>query len=222
MERPERIPAHEPIRQGRRRPVPPEQKTASRRRPAGGRSIVMLGPDGTVTWMLPPVGERPGGWERAGHHFSDMFEDEDRETGLPALLLKAAVAFGRSGTEGWQTRSDGSRCWSEVKVICVQNGEGRTEGFVVLVADKLAAPPPAPATADDLADLSDGVASGLAELLFNRVFAVGLTLRRVAGSVAPQVVADRVEAALEEIDAVISDVHGFAFTVPHRRVIVSQ
>lgn len=59
--------------------------------------------------------------------------------------------------------------------------------------------------------------SELAELLYNRMFAVDLTLRRVAGSAAPQTVADRVEAAIEEIEAAISDVRRAASAVPAGR-----
>lgn len=165
--------------------------------------MAVLAPDGTVTRTMP-AGSEDGETAVTGRHFSVMFAAEDRDAGLPDLLLEAALAFGISGTEGWRTGTDGSRVWWEVKVRSVHDSPNPDVGFVALLAARpegagLAAP-------------ADPV---LVDLLFNRVFAVGLTLRRVAGSTAPQVVADRVEAAIEEIDAAISDlVVGCALPVP--------
>lgn len=162
----------------------------------------MLAPDGTVTRTLP-AGVPDGEAAVTGRHFSVMFGADDREAGLPDLLLKAAVAFGRSGTEGWRTGTDGSRVWWDVKLRSMPSSRNPNLGFVVFLAAR-----------SEGAGVPDPADSVLVDLLFNRVFAVGMTLRRVAGSSAPQVVADRVAAAIEEIDAAISDLRGCALPVP--------
>ena len=167
--------------------------------------MAVLAPDGTVTRMLPGSAHELGARDATGRHFSVLFERDDRDAGLPDLLLRAAVAFGRSGAKGWRTRTDGSRYWWEVEVRSAGSGRGPTAGFVVLVADRLAGPSRPPRSG-----VAGTAGSGLADLLFNRLFAVGVTLRRVAVAAVPHVMVDRVEAAIEEIDAVISDVlaHG--------------
>src|SRR3954467_3109806 len=74
-------------------------------------AVYMLDPDGYVaTWN--PGARRFKGYEAEeiiGRHFSTFFTEEDRDAGIPARALKAAVEQGRFEAEGWRVRKDGTR-----------------------------------------------------------------------------------------------------------------
>src|SRR5262249_6380119 len=77
-------------------------------------AIYMLDPSGVVTnWNAG--GQRVTGYaadEVVGQHVSRFYTREDRAAGLPARFLDMAAREGRSETEGWRIRKDGSRFWA--------------------------------------------------------------------------------------------------------------
>ena len=77
-------------------------------------AIYMLDANGVVSsWNTGA--RRLKGYEAAeieGRHFSQFFTPEDRAAGVPARILATAAAEGRSESEGWRLRKDGSRFWA--------------------------------------------------------------------------------------------------------------
>jgi PAS domain S-box-containing protein len=77
----------------------------------------MLDPTGIVT-SLNSGAQRFKGYQAAeivGSHFS-RYSEEDRRAGLPSRALEIAAREGKSETEGWRVRKDGSRFWAHVVI----------------------------------------------------------------------------------------------------------
>jgi PAS domain S-box-containing protein len=73
--------------------------------------------------------------EAAGQHISILYPAEDT---LPARLreeLRRAAAEGHIGTEGWQTRKDGSRFWANAMTMALKDDTGEMRGFARAVRD---------------------------------------------------------------------------------------
>src|SRR5262249_17382812 len=94
-------------------------------------AIYMLDPDGAVvSWNAGA--QRIQGYEAReiiGQHFSRFFTSEDRAEGLPARILQKARRAGRSETEAWRLRKDGSRYLATSLVQPVRDEGGRMLGF---------------------------------------------------------------------------------------------
>ena len=101
-------------------------------------AIFMLNAEGLVlTWNKGA--ERLGGYqseEIIGRHYSCFFPIEERESGKPEQLLKAALAEGQCEDEGWRLRKDGSKFWANVVITAVRNGGGRLLGFSAVTRDQ--------------------------------------------------------------------------------------
>jgi len=100
-------------------------------------AIFMLDPDGyVVSWNSGATnlkGYRPA--EIVGQHFSTFFLPEDVAAGKPEHELRMAAAQGRSVTEGWRVRKDGSMFWANVTLTAVHDGHGRLSGFAKVTRD---------------------------------------------------------------------------------------
>ncbi len=100
-------------------------------------AIFMLDPDGrVVTWN--EGAERIKGYaedEIVGRHFSTFYTDEDREGGVPAANLDAAMKEGWVEDEGWRVRDDGSRFWANVTITAVRDDDGTLQGFAKVTRD---------------------------------------------------------------------------------------
>jgi PAS domain S-box-containing protein len=101
-------------------------------------AIFMLDPVGNVSSWNPGA-ERIKGYaeqEVIGRHFSHFYTEDDRQAGLPALVLDTARRDGRFEGEGWRVRKDGSRFWAHVVVDAIRNNEGELIGFAKITRDE--------------------------------------------------------------------------------------
>jgi PAS domain S-box-containing protein len=100
-------------------------------------ALYMLGPDGAIaSWN--PGAEKITGYrtaEAVGHNFSLLFTDEDRGAATPAQLLQEASLDGRSESECWLLRRDGSRFLASVLIQPVPSAEGHPAGFAMVLRD---------------------------------------------------------------------------------------
>jgi PAS domain S-box-containing protein len=73
--------------------------------------------------------------EILGRHFSVFHAREDVAEGAAIRELEAAFAAGRTETEAWRVRKDGSRFWAAVTLRALRDRQGRLVGYVKLVRD---------------------------------------------------------------------------------------
>jgi PAS domain S-box-containing protein len=94
-------------------------------------AIFLLDPEGTVvTWNAGA--ERIKGYtaeEAIGKNFARFYPQEDIDQGRPEAELRIAAADGRSETESWRVRKDGSRFWSNLVITAVRGPSGALLGF---------------------------------------------------------------------------------------------
>lgn len=67
--------------------------------------------------------------EIVGSSASRLYTAEDAAAGVLHQELAAAAAAGRSETEGWRVRKDGTRFWTHVAVTALRGDDGRLLGF---------------------------------------------------------------------------------------------
>jgi len=100
-------------------------------------AIIMLDPRGrVVSWNAGAA--RINGYaaeEILGRSFECFYTEEDRAAGLPARNLAEAARVGRSESEGWRLRRDGSRFWAVAVVDAITDEEGRPAGFAKITRD---------------------------------------------------------------------------------------
>src|SRR6195256_2188174 len=81
-------------------------------------AIFMLEPDGRVgNWNLGARRLMGYGDDIVGTSYTIFHTEDDRATRLPARALLEAEREGKSATEGWRVRKDGSRFWAEVTIV---------------------------------------------------------------------------------------------------------
>jgi PAS domain S-box-containing protein len=94
-------------------------------------AIFLLDPHGTVvSWNAGA--ERIKGYkaeEVVGTNFARFYPQEDVDQGRPAMELRIAAAEGRSETERWRVRKDGSRFWSKLVITAARSPSGALLGF---------------------------------------------------------------------------------------------
>jgi PAS domain S-box-containing protein len=73
--------------------------------------------------------------EVVGTHFSRFYTDEDRNAGMPDLVLATAREQGRFHGEGVRVRKDGSRFRADVVVDAIRDADGRLVGFAKITRD---------------------------------------------------------------------------------------
>jgi PAS domain S-box-containing protein len=99
-------------------------------------AIFMLEPDGRVgNWNLGASRLMGYGDDIVGTSFTIFHTEEDCAAGLPPRALLEAERDGKSATEGWRVRKDGSRFWAEVTIVAVRNESGAIIGFAKIVRD---------------------------------------------------------------------------------------
>jgi PAS domain S-box-containing protein len=100
-------------------------------------AIFMLDPEGRVaSWN--PGAERIKGYraeEIIGQHFSRFYAPEDRDAGLPGLVLEEARREGRYAAEGWRVRKDGTCFWASVVIDAIHDADDRLIGFAEITRD---------------------------------------------------------------------------------------
>jgi len=99
-------------------------------------AIFMLEPDGRVgNWNLGARRLMGYGDDIVGTSYTIFHTEEDCAAGLPPHALLKAERDGKSATEGWRVRKDGSRFWAEVTIVAVRNESGTIIGFAKIVRD---------------------------------------------------------------------------------------
>jgi PAS domain S-box-containing protein len=73
--------------------------------------------------------------EIIGRPVSVFFTPEDIADGVFEQELRAAADTGRSETEGWRVRKDGSRFWESVVLTPIRDQAGDLDGFVKVARD---------------------------------------------------------------------------------------
>ncbi|MES1208797.1 MAG: PAS domain S-box protein [Pseudomonadota bacterium] len=100
-------------------------------------AIFMLDPTGRIeTWNTGA--ELVKGYKRAeilGKHIDVFFTQEDRERGVPAILLAETEREGRVQHEGWRIRKDGTRFWAEVVITALRSDDGQLIGYAKVTRD---------------------------------------------------------------------------------------
>lgn len=100
-------------------------------------AIFMLDPQGTVaSWNVGA--ERIRGYEASeiiGQNFSRFYPQEDIDQGTPAEDLRIAAACGRSETQRWRLRKDGSRFWANLVITAARDSAGNLLGFSEISRD---------------------------------------------------------------------------------------
>lgn len=74
--------------------------------------------------------------EIIGKDLSVFYTDEDREAGLPALLLTRAETEGRVTHSGWRVRRDGSRFYADVTITALFDDDQQLQGFAKVTRDR--------------------------------------------------------------------------------------
>ena len=100
-------------------------------------AIVMLDVKGRiVNWS--GASEAISGYtaeEIIGKRNSIFYSPQDIESGAPDGNLQRIAELGHITREGWQLRKDGSRYWAEVSAAAIRSGNGKLQGYAVLVRD---------------------------------------------------------------------------------------
>ncbi|MFC0398796.1 hybrid sensor histidine kinase/response regulator [Paraburkholderia rhizosphaerae] len=100
-------------------------------------AVIGLSPDGMIeTWNTGA--EHIHGFRREeviGRSFQIFHTPEDREKRSGDAALELAQRTGRSESEGWRIRKDGSRFWANVVITALRDGEGHLLGFGKIVRD---------------------------------------------------------------------------------------
>jgi PAS domain S-box-containing protein len=73
--------------------------------------------------------------EILGAPMSRFYPPEAIERDLPTRDLQAAVSSGRTDSEGWRVRKDGTRFWADVSLSALHDQGGRLWGFLAIVRD---------------------------------------------------------------------------------------
>lgn len=99
-------------------------------------AIFMLDPTGRIaSWNSGA--RRIKGYdadEIVGKHFSCFYSEEDQASEIPMRGLRTAAQVGRSETEGWRVRKDGSRFWANVIIDAIRSN-GQLVGFAKITRD---------------------------------------------------------------------------------------
>jgi PAS domain S-box-containing protein len=100
-------------------------------------AIYMLDPAGRVTSWNPGAQRFKGyaAQDIIGRHFAIFYTDEERQSGIPELALRAAREEGRFEREGWCVRKDGSRFWAHVVIDPIRSPEGELVGYAKITRD---------------------------------------------------------------------------------------
>ncbi|MFC6952425.1 PAS domain S-box protein [Halorubellus litoreus] len=73
--------------------------------------------------------------EVLGEHVETFYPESARDAGQAARLLSEAREHGRTETEGWRVRKDGSRFWANVSITALRDADGDLRGFLKVTRD---------------------------------------------------------------------------------------
>lgn len=102
-----------------------------------GEAIFALDTGGRITRWSPGAREVIGYDESEvlGVHFSRFYTPDDVQLGLAERELRRAQQLGRSETEGWRVRKDGTRFWAQIVTTALHDEGGRLVGYGRMVRD---------------------------------------------------------------------------------------
>ncbi len=100
-------------------------------------ALFMLDPAGRVSsWNAGAARIKGyGAGQILGRSFECFFTEEDRAAGVPAHALAEAARTGRSESEGWRVRRDGTRFWANGVVDAIRDDTGKLVGFAKITRD---------------------------------------------------------------------------------------
>ena len=100
-------------------------------------AIFLLDENGIIrTWNKGA--ERIKGYtseEIIGTHFRIFYTQTDCERGIPEKLLHEAIKYGRTHTEGWRVRKDGSTFWASIVITALHDDANNVIGFTKITKD---------------------------------------------------------------------------------------
>ncbi|HYE53947.1 MAG TPA: PAS domain S-box protein [Chitinophagaceae bacterium] len=73
--------------------------------------------------------------EILGRSFSIFYLPQDRDSGLPNILLNQAIQKGKAVHEGWRMRKDGSIFWGSIVLTALHDDQNRVIGFSKVTRD---------------------------------------------------------------------------------------
>lgn len=73
--------------------------------------------------------------EIIGRHIDIFYTGEDRDSGLPGILLNKARQEGKALHEGWRVRKDGTRFWGTIVITALHNKDNKVIGFTKVTRD---------------------------------------------------------------------------------------
>jgi PAS domain S-box-containing protein len=104
---------------------------------AEGFAIFMLDPGGHVmSWNTGA--RRIKGYqanEIIGRHFSVFYPPEAIAEEVPQQMLERARTNGRTESQGWRVRKDGSRFWGSVSLAALRDKNGVLQGYAKITRD---------------------------------------------------------------------------------------
>ena len=100
-------------------------------------ALYMLSPEGIVTNWNAGAQRIKGYTERevVGTHYRRFFTEEDQAAGLPEQAIETARRTGRSESEGWRVRRDGSRFYAHAVLDAIHDEAGELLGFAKITRD---------------------------------------------------------------------------------------
>ena len=100
-------------------------------------AIFMVDPKGRVVSWTEAASKIKGyaAAEIIGRHVATFYTADDVAAGLPDADLRSARETGRSETEGWRVRQDGSQFWANVATSTITDEHGRLIGFAKVTRD---------------------------------------------------------------------------------------
>jgi PAS domain S-box-containing protein len=100
-------------------------------------AIVLLDTEGTILSWNKGV-EKIKGYkanEIIGQNFNIFYMPQDRQAGLPQLLINQAIKEGRARHIGRRVRKDGTTFWGSIVITALHDEKGGVVGFTKLTKE---------------------------------------------------------------------------------------
>lgn len=100
-------------------------------------AIILLDTEGTILSWNKGVEKIKGykAHEIIGQNFNIFYMPDDRQAGLPQLLIDQAKKEGRAKHIGRRVRKDGSIFWGSILITAIHDEEGGVVGFTKLTKE---------------------------------------------------------------------------------------
>lgn len=100
-------------------------------------AIILIDVDGTILSWNKGAEQIKGykAHEILGQNFRMFYMPQDREAGLPELLLAQATKEGRARHIGRRVRRNGTTFWGSILITALHDDEGNVMGFTKLTKE---------------------------------------------------------------------------------------